>query len=344
MTAPCRHSHYGMTFVPLTAESGLVLLTWYLRDSRASPSPPQELGAESMTSETCGPRPSGSFARYDLASSFWKMSQGSFLPDTSEPCSVIWPRAGSMRNGSCWERTTVERPTGGSDCGSSPFLSPYPTPSSTPYGSSGNGTGNNVGSRGRPSLDSMAKRGMWPTPNSSDHIEKRTTHAQGNLNLQGAVGGVSERDSTRHWPTPDANVWKGGERRGQLTDSRFWPTPTTGDARSSRSRNTEGSQAHPGLSLTDAIRADGGKGRGATTRQTWASPTKRDAQSLAKVKRGKGSKAAGQERIEPLPVQAGGSLNPDWVEWLLGWPIAWSALAPSETDRFLWWLRQHSAF
>jgi hypothetical protein len=39
------------------------------------------------------------------------------------------------------------------------------------------------------------------------------------------------------------------------------PTPTVGDARSSGSRNTASSKAHPGISLTDWVRRDGGTGR-----------------------------------------------------------------------------------
>lgn len=31
-------------------------------------------------------------------------------------------------------------------------------------------------------------------------------------------------------------------------------------------------------------------------------------------------------------------LNPDWVEWLMGWPIGWTALRPLATDRFRSWL------
>ena len=31
--------------------------------------------------------------------------------------------------------------------------------------------------------------------------------------------------------------------------------------------------------------------------------------------------------------QTGGQLNPDWVEWLMGWPIGWTDLKQSETDR-----------
>jgi len=38
---------------------------------------------------------------------------------------------------------------------------------------------------------------------------------------------------------------------------------------------------------------------------------------------------------------AGGKLNPDWVEWLMGWPIGWTASAPLAMDRFRQWLRSH---
>jgi len=41
-----------------------------------------------------------------------------------------------------------------------------------------------------------------------------------------------------------------------------------------------------------------------------------------------------------LAAQVGGPLNPDWVEWLMGWPIGWTDLGALETDRFLQW--QHS--
>ena len=35
----------------------------------------------------------------------------------------------------------------------------------------------------------------------------------------------------------------------------------------------------------------------------------------------------------------GGKLNPDWVEWLMGWPIGWTASRPLGTDRFHLWLQ-----
>lgn len=36
-----------------------------------------------------------------------------------------------------------------------------------------------------------------------------------------------------------------------------------------------------------------------------------------------------------------GALNPDWVEWLMGWPIGWTGLKPLEMDRFQSWRKAH---
>ena len=39
--------------------------------------------------------------------------------------------------------------------------------------------------------------------------------------------------------------------------------------------------------------------------------------------------------------QCQGQLNPDWVEWLMGWPIGWTDLKPLETDKFQQWQHLH---
>ena len=41
------------------------------------------------------------------------------------------------------------------------------------------------------------------------------------------------------------------------------------------------------------------------------------------------------------PEQLGGTLNPNWCEWFMGWPIGWTASEPLETDRFQQWLLGH---
>lgn len=64
-----------------------------------------------------------------------------------------------------------------------------------------------------------------------------------------------------------------------------------------------------------------------------ATPTATDA-------RANGPASQLRRRSPPLNAQAGGSLNPQWVEWLMGWPIGWSGCAPLAMAKFLQWLRQ----
>ena len=44
--------------------------------------------------------------------------------------------------------------------------------------------------------------------------------------------------------------------------------------------------------------------------------------------------------LETLPTKTA-RLNPNWVEWLMGWPIGWTGSKPLEMDKFRSWLRQH---
>lgn len=90
-----------------------------------------------------------------------------------------------------------------------------------------------------------------------------------------------------------------------------WPTATASDANGSGSRNTATSKAHPGTSLTDAVRGDGGTGR-------WPTPCASDHH---------GSYRPGQRRGQlGDAVQCHGRLNPDWVEALMGFPPGWTRI------------------
>jgi hypothetical protein len=58
----------------------------------------------------------------------------------------------------------------------------------------------------------------------------------------------------------------------------------------------------------------------------WPTPTVQDA-------RNNGGHAQQDRRTPPLNARAGGPLNPEWVEWLMGFPAGWTALCrPAETD------------
>ena len=65
-------------------------------------------------------------------------------------------------------------------------------------------------------------------------------------------------------------------------------------------------------------------------------------ESLAKLD--KGGRIARRMASLGLPETqqtAKAALNPNWVEWLMGWPIGWTACDASETVRFRQWCASH---
>jgi hypothetical protein len=52
-----------------------------------------------------------------------------------------------------------------------------------------------------------------------------------------------------------------------------------------------------------------------------------------------------EKRSKPLRDAAapGTQLNPDWVEWLMGWPIGWTSLETLPQEMFWEWLDKSSA-
>ena len=134
-----------------------------------------------------------------------------------------------------------------------------------------------------------------------------------------------------------------------------WPTPTAGDSKASGSRNLEGSQAHAGVSLTDAVKF----GNSSTPR--WPTPTADDADNVTRASGAYQSLTrsvmwptpnAGMEKHSTKDAYwanrvakgrqndlqmatyletGSGALNPTWVEWLMGFPLGWTDLGPSET-------------
>jgi hypothetical protein len=69
-----------------------------------------------------------------------------------------------------------------------------------------------------------------------------------------------------------------------------------------------------------------------TAQVNWSTPVADDT-SYRKNKYAQGGTA--------LSTQAGGKLNPMWVEWLMGWPVGWTDLKPLEMDKFQKWLDEH---
>jgi len=103
-------------------------------------------------------------------------------------------------------------------------------------------------------------------------------------------------------------------------ESGFWPTPTRDSATQRTKRYAQG-----GMPLSAAV-------------TMFPTPTARDWKS------GKASAATMAKNSRPLSEQIGGLLNPDWVEWLIGWPIGHTDLKPLETGRLAEWRLQHSIY
>jgi hypothetical protein len=133
-----------------------------------------------------------------------------------------WNSSTMKRYRSRLRRAMSERRTCGGVC----LL--LPTPSGSAYGTSGNGCPGDgraeYAHKGKPSLHTMARKGLLPTP----------------LASEGDSGANPNHAALR----------KGKER---LRDVVLYPTPTVGDAKASGSRRSAGSKAKPGVSLTDVV-------------------------------------------------------------------------------------------
>jgi len=95
----------------------------------------------------------------------------------------------------------------------------------------------------------------------------------------------------------------------QVNNPHLWPTPTV-----CGNYNRKGLSKTSGDGLATAV----------TKFQTpVARMWKDNGQSLSELSR----------NSDTLATQAGGSLNPTWVEWLMGWPLGWTDLKPLEMDK-----------
>lgn len=134
------------------------------------------------------------------------------------------------------------------------------------------------------------------------------------------------------WPTPTKDA--ANERRKRYAQGclplsyavRVWPTPTVADSRNTRNSTANRKKIpptgiHKGDTLVDAV-------------TKWPAPTARDCYGRGPSEADRNSSALNHVATGG----AGGKLNPNWVEWLMGWPIGWTDSEPLGKDRFReWW-------
>ncbi len=78
--------------------------------------------------------------------------------------------------------------------------------------------------------------------------------------------------------------------------------------------------------------------------RTWPTPVASMAKgsSPAALTRKSGADRSNDRLDHAVMASDGGQLNPEWVEWLMGWPIGWTELKPLAMDKFREWRQQHS--
>ena len=303
---PCDLSRFGLTCAVLTDDHGEAVLTWCLEASRARTSAlPARAQALTAPAAECGATWRASWAKFDPSTSTWRTPQPSLLGDSDES-SVTWPRSGMTADGQCWELPMSAPPISG--IGSGLWLQ-------TPIAAMAKNTMRSAEfAKGRaPSPQEFVRQ--WPTPVASDTGSRSKPYAQGGTPLSLAV----------KWPTPIATdgskcpsdslsraVNPALRKTFRTASAPMWPTPTV-----CGNHNRKGASPTSGDGLATAV-------------LKCATPTARDWRS---GKASEASEATMLRNSRPLSEQIGGSLNPPWVEWLMGWPIGWTDLKPWATDR-----------
>ena len=237
-------SRYGTTSRPSTGDRGEGQLTLFRGDS------PAKILAQRVKVADCPEsvrdlfsRCSALLTRFNLALSSRKTVRFC-VPVDLAPSSSNLTGWGIVLRGACWELGTSAHLIDEIECGSL-----LPTPTANQYGTNVGGAAGRTG-KVRESLDTMARKGSWPTPNARDWKDSGPT--QGNRKSPN-LGTV-----VHNWPTPKAtDADRGG--RGELLHMirtghprGSWPTPTAGDAKGS-GRRLPTSKANAGTSLTDAV-------------------------------------------------------------------------------------------
>ncbi len=280
-------------------DTTLSQLTLFAGDSPARMSAPQ---GSARASKKARGRDSGSSLRASFASlhpdgSWLKMCRGCYqltLEGQWERYCETWPRAGMMRSGIAYRQPRLVPHT------SVTGYSSLPTPTASRYGTNQGGGMGRVGPV-RPSLESMGRTGLWPTPTAGDGARGQNVYdGKRGQSLIGAARG-------QMWPTPRANdALKRGNiandpRSGLPAAVRHWPTPRANERGQHNSRDE-------GMALSRAVKL-------------WPTPTASDATGGPAY-----SKPPGRQGGFLLKEVVPGQLNPTWDEWLMGFPLGWTEL------------------
>jgi hypothetical protein len=255
---------------------------------------------------------------------------------------VTLPKWGMMRDGVLWERTMPVLLTSVTESGS------WATPNANMQAE--------ITEERALELGWIWKGTAWYT---ADGVKKNSslTHqvkmfpTPYGLSANQGQGDGEFGKAIRNWPTPRAADYKGAVNPSATTAARvksgmanlpeavqesvkMWPPPCASEARQgyqNRNNGKKGSQK----SLTTVV----------VDQERWMWPPPSAQQQQGGVQglvggsghREKMKKAGHHEMLT-------GQLNPNWVEWLMGWPVGWTDCGALEMDRFRKWPHSPGTF
>ena len=129
----------------------------------------------------------------------------------------------------------------------------------------------------------------------------------------------------------------------------MWPTPRAGNP-GSRPNGKGGKILSEEVLIAEGIRERGKRiatPQAQDFRTVAMYPTPSANEDAAGTPNGKMQKMLGNSPLirGTTPEEwNGGTLNPTWVEWLMGWPLEWTDLKPLAMDKFLLWLDSHGKY
>ena len=189
-----------------------------------------------------------------------------------------------------------------------------------------------------PSTDECASgsspdESMWRTPNTMDSLAAKSQAALDHEATEARPGRsepnnlrdqLAVREGQRQWATPSARDWKDtgtlkspirrdGKTRvdtlGRQVNPVIWPTPRSSDG------NGAGTHGDGGMDLRTKV-------------SMYPTPTEDDSSNVhPKDNRYRTLVTKVNEETGNTPTTALGSLNPQWVEWLMGYPIGFTDCA-----------------
>jgi DNA (cytosine-5)-methyltransferase 1 len=135
-------------------------------------------------------------------------------------------------------------------------------------------------------------------------------------------------DNVKFFHTPNTTGLDGGSNSRKALKKRMenWPTPRSCSAMAA--------------TITPEVAWNEKRNPNLETivgQRMWPTPTAHNAKET-------NAPSEALRNTPTLAAQAGGTLNPTWVEWLMGWPLGWTDLKPLEMDKFHFVQQQHGEF